>query len=73
MSDHEAVKLQLSLSVKRLLGNYYRKAYQYHKANQIGVKEEIERYKQEFLSHSCITILLNNYVMQLHTHKVVVK
>ena len=50
MSDHEAVKFQLNLSVKRLPGNQYRKVYQYHKANQVDVKEEMERYKQAFLS-----------------------
>ena len=50
MSDHEVVKLQLSLSVKILLGNHYHKVCQYHKANRIGIKEEMERYKQEFFS-----------------------
>ena len=51
MSDHEAaVKFQLNLSVKRLPGNQYRKVYQYHKANLVGIKQEMERYKQAFLS-----------------------
>ena len=50
MSDHEAVKFQLNPSVKRLPGNQYCKVYQYHKANQVDIKEEMERYKQAFLS-----------------------
>ena len=50
MSDHEAVNFQLNSSIQRLPGNQYRKVYQYYKANQLGIKEEIERYKQAFLS-----------------------
>ena len=52
MSDHEAVNFQLNLSIQRLPGKQYRKVrnYQYHKANQLGIKEEMERYQQALLS-----------------------
>ena len=50
MSDHGAVSFQLNLSVQRLPGNQYCNVYQYHKPNQLGTKEVIERYKRAFLS-----------------------
>ena len=50
MSDHEAVTFQLNLSMSKLHSDHYRKVYQYHKANQLSIKEEMERYKEIFLS-----------------------
>ena len=48
MSDHEAVKFRSNLSVKRLPGNQYHIVYQYHKANLVGIKEEMENTNKLF-------------------------
>ena len=50
MSDHEAITFQLNLSMSKLHSDHYHKVYQYHKANQLSIKEEMERYKEIFLS-----------------------